>query len=529
MKKFSFYCLSVMVAYSVLMPCNTFAWSPIDIETALVVNAPKVNAKYMPALLRLYSETGFQPIWTSKEKLSNLLVLQDDIAKCRSIGLNDNDYFFDYILGFTARKLFLPNNTDSTNLDIKISEAAIHFYSDVRYGNERPTLQYEGVKLEPDIYYIGEVLAMHVADGTVYQMADAMSPINEQVCAVGESLKWIDYMLNRPYFEEVSISSLKTANNRNLTTKLQQLGLLQGINQPSDSLLETALQTARGIFNLSRQVVYKSELLKQLNVPLEYRYKQLCKSLNYYKWIHALSLTQHAIVVNTASQKMQVFYKGRNILGMKMILGKKSTPTPTFSSQIKNIIFFPYWHVPTSIALHEILPALQRNKNYLAASEIEVLNRNGRTINPLSINWQNISGKNLVYNFRQKNGYYNSLGIVKVDFYSPYGVYLHDTPGKALFLLDYRLFSHGCMRMENPLILARVLLSKHTDFVDSVGNTLPINIQEPIALVTDEKAAIIVWNNNAEADNDMKVVYYKNAYNPINKNRKNAAGLPIPY
>lgn len=493
------------------LPATSFAGPAADIESALLLNTPKVNAAYIPALVKLYSGTGFKRIWTSQETLPNLLMLQDDVAKCGSVGLNPNEYFFNGIQTFLDKKTPLDTGTDTADFDIKVSEAAIRFYTDVRYGNKEPKLSYQGVRFKPDAIYIAGVLTAHIHDRTIYQMADMVSPVNDQICTVAGELEWIDYMMNREYFEEVEISSLKAeTTNKNLLTKLHQLGLIRNLGVLNDSVVAAALQQARDKFNLTRQVRYQDELLRQLNAPLEYRYTQLCTSLNYYKRIYGFSFGQHVLVVNTASQRMQVFHKGEKILGMKMILGKKTTPTPTLSSKIKGLIFFPYWHIPQSIAGKEVIPAIRRNKDYLRTSETEVFNKSGKRVDPGSVNWHKANPPS--YTFRQKNGYYNALGILKIDFYSPFGVYLHDTPGKALFLLDYRLLSHGCMRMEEPLKLARLLLSKHTGFVDSVAHTLPRDIKEPVSFLTDEDAVVIVWNNNAEVGDDYKVVFYKDAY-----------------
>ncbi|MFZ9221066.1 MAG: L,D-transpeptidase family protein, partial [Sediminibacterium sp.] len=107
----------------------------------------------------------------------------------------------------------------------------------------------------------------------------------------------------------------------------------------------------------------------------------------------------------------------------------------------------------------------------------------------------------------------NSLGIIKLDFDNPYGIYLHDTPQKELFALNNRFFSHGCMRMEKPIEMAKYLLKNNRAALDSIDfencykNPKPINIQ------MTEKVNVIVWYHLIDFDDRSKIIYYRNIYN----------------
>jgi murein L,D-transpeptidase YcbB/YkuD len=113
--------------------------------------------------------------------------------------------------------------------------------------------------------------------------------------------------------------------------------------------------------------------------------------------------------------------------------------------------------VPPNIANNEYLPKLKRNPGVLSREHIRVFNAAGGEVDPYSVNWSALS--RMPFSLRQDSGGKNALGKVKFMFPNRFNVYLHDTPSKSLFNKDLRIFSHGCMRVQNPLDLAALLLA----------------------------------------------------------------------
>jgi murein L,D-transpeptidase YcbB/YkuD len=142
------------------------------------------------------------------------------------------------------------------------------------------------------------------------------------------------------------------------------------------------------------------------------------------------------IAVNIPEFKLHVFRNDSVLWTMNVVVGKAANKTVIFSGDLKYVVFSPYWNVPASILKKEVLPGIQRNKNYLASHHMEW---NGNSV-------------------RQKPGPWNSLGQVKFLFPNSYSIYLHDTPSKSLFNEDQRAFSHGCIRVAEPRKLAMYLL-----------------------------------------------------------------------
>jgi hypothetical protein len=141
----------------------------------------------------------------------------------------------------------------------------------------------------------------------------------------------------------------------------------------------------------------------------------------------------------------------------RIIVGKQTNPTPELESRISRIICHPYWKVPQSIANKEILPAQKSNRNYLSKNHYKIYKSGNLEVDPQSISW---SGKSsMPFTVIQQPGSFNSLGIIKFEFNNSYSVYVHDTPNKKLFNTVFRSYSHGCMRCENPIDLAKSILT----------------------------------------------------------------------
>jgi len=143
----------------------------------------------------------------------------------------------------------------------------------------------------------------------------------------------------------------------------------------------------------------------------------------------------------------------------RVVVGTAKNRTPTFSHVMDHVIVNPYWNVPTSIVAEEMLPEARRNRGYFSRGGYEVFARvRGRyqQINPYWVDWYRVGARAI--QVRQVPGDFNALGRIKFMFPNQHSVYLHDTPSKKLFQRDQRAFSHGCVRVENPLAFADAIL-----------------------------------------------------------------------
>ena len=166
--------------------------------------------------------------------------------------------------------------------------------------------------------------------------------------------------------------------------------------------------------------------------------------------------------VNVPDFTVNVF-KGQEIIHTtRTVVGKPSQQTPIFSDEIEYVIVNPAWNVPASITRNEMLPAARRNPGALSGYQVFALIKGRyRAVDPRRVNWRQIDARKI--QIRQPPGSRNALGKVKFMFPNRHSVYLHDTPSKSLFKRDYRAYSHGCIRVLNPMDFAEALLAEEAD------------------------------------------------------------------
>ena len=161
--------------------------------------------------------------------------------------------------------------------------------------------------------------------------------------------------------------------------------------------------------------------------------------------------------VNIPEFTVRVVKNGAVIHSERVVTGKHDTQTPIFSDMMRTVVFQPSWNVPESIKILELLPALRSGRNPIEGRGL-VMQRNGHDVNVWDVDWERQDIRN--FHIYQPPGDANVLGIVKFLFPNKHSVYLHDTPSKNLFNEKVRMFSHGCMRVRNPVQLAEVIMAE---------------------------------------------------------------------
>ena len=208
--------------------------------------------------------------------------------------------------------------------------------------------------------------------------------------------------------------------------------------------------------------------LRHLNTPAEFRLAQVDANMERRRWMPR-SLPEDRLEIDTGAATGALYRGGRIVHAFRVIPGSVKDPTPIFASRLNAIVLNPPWNVPDRIAREEILPKAARDPGYLARND-----------------YVRIGGR-----LQQQPGPKAALGLVKFDLVSPFGVYLHDTPGREAFRRRERHLSHGCMRVEFPQVLADLLLApqgrggKRMQADLATGATLRISLtrQEPLYVV----------------------------------------------
>lgn len=250
-----------------------------------------------------------------------------------------------------------------------------------------------------------------------------------------------------------------------------------------DSALAAAVRSFQGHHGLPRTGRADEATLKQLNVPVQERLRQIRLGLECWRWLPR-DLGRRHIRVNIPDYSLAAWEDGRPALSLKVVVGRKQDSTPVFSDRIVGVALNPPWHVPESIAEEEILPELRKDPAWLEARDMELLTNwssRGEVVDPDTIDWNAIEPGEFRFRIRQKPGDGSALGKIKFAMTNPFNIYLHDTPSKTYFSRHRRALSHGCVRVETPDRLAEWLLRPEWDrksitaeIAKGVPTTLPV-------------------------------------------------------
>lgn len=224
--------------------------------------------------------------------------------------------------------------------------------------------------------------------------------------------------------------------------------------------------------------------VNELNKPIAYRIRQLELNLERARQLPELKQGRH-LVVNIPDYSLYLVNDGVKVYESRVVVGKTKHKTPVLTSELTQLVLNPYWNIPKSISNNEILPKLLSDPNYLYRNNMKVLgtiNNQTQVINPETIDWTNIDFYNASLRIRQDPGAMNSLGKIKFIFPNNYNVYLHDTPARSLFARNQRALSHGCVRLEDPIGLAKILLSTTNHTSNDIDNLIQRNKRKSLKL-----------------------------------------------
>lgn len=236
--------------------------------------------------------------------------------------------------------------------------------------------------------------------------------------------------------------------------------------------------------------------------------RKLLANMEQWRWMPA-DLGELYVWVNIPEFMVRVVKNGEVIHAERVITGKTDTQTPIFSDSMETVVFHPFWGVPESIKVKELWPGLVRGGNSLARNGLR-LQRGGRDVDPASVDWTTADIRN--FHVYQPPGGGNVLGVVKFLFPNKHQVYMHDTPTKNLFNSTQRTFSHGCMRVRNPVRLAEVLLGEDKGWDAGRISGLIKGGPQNNEIALQKKVPVHVTYFTARADGEGKVQAFNDFY-----------------
>jgi murein L,D-transpeptidase YcbB/YkuD len=429
-------------------------------------------------LTRLYTASAYAPLWVdstdrpTRQAEDALEVLADAGAD----GLDPTAYA---TADLARRRSFLrgaasPGIREVAAFDLMLSGAMLRYFRHLHLGRVEPaTLGYR-LTVPADTHDFVALVRAAVAGNRVRETAAELAPPLAQYRGLRTVLARYRVLATRDDADRMpSLAILRpgdrraglSALHRRLVTVGDLDGRVPGPSDPEvfDGAIVDAVKRFQMRHGLEADGIVGVRTEAALRVPVRIRVRQIELALERLRWLPDVG-DRRLIVMNIPMFQLWAWDAippdGRPAFGMRAIVGRaRHTQTPILAQDMCHVIFRPYWNIPTSIVRNEILPLLNRQPDYLTRHQMEMVRGAGDAATPVP---DTVENRTLLghggLRLRQRPGLHNALGLVKFVFPNDADVYMHGTPAQELFGRDRRDFSHGCVRVEDPVALATWVL-----------------------------------------------------------------------
>jgi L,D-transpeptidase YcbB len=498
---------------------------------------------YQPSLQKFYEPTGYSPAWVqgtrpSSQALSMIALFTNAWTK----GLEPEDY--DASRWDARLRALQSSGAGVAVFDLALTVCVMRYVSDLRVGRINPQHFNFGLNVELKKYDLAQFLRYRLLPASdIAATLEGIEPAfagyqrTEQALMRYTELTNIDDREKLPAPAKPINPGQVYSGVPRLTRFLRLIGDLppDAAMSANPQLYDGAL--VEGVKRFQRRHGLDDDgrlgiaTVKQLNVPLSDRVRQLQLTLERWRWLPT-EFTSPPIVVNIPDFRLRaVDENNKVVMDMRVVVGKAiRTQTPVFSRDMTYVVLRPYWNVPPSILRGEIIPAIQRNRNYIADKHYEVTTHDGKIVTSGELSddvlAQLKAGKLAV---RQEPGPTNALGLVKLIFPNEHNVYLHSTPAPNLFSRSRRDFSHGCIRVEKPAELAAWVLRNNSGWTLQRVQQGMQHGSDNVTVSLAQRVPVFIVYGTAIAYENNEVHFYDDIYGHDAKlTQALAKGYPYP-
>ncbi|MCL2789552.1 MAG: L,D-transpeptidase family protein [Desulfobulbus sp.] len=459
-------------------------------------NDPVYASSY---LLDLYRKNQFNLLWDKQDNIAQLMAA---IVACAEEGLTPDDYHLKALTHY-SNELQGHEGTlmRKVEYDVLLSDALVLLGQHKRYGKvdpakveEKQNLATTAPRISPIDTYLN---AIHT--GTIRATLDNLSPHHPSYLNLKEALSQYKKYAAKEVWRSVPAGpSLKPGMVDHRVAAIRGRLAATGEYKPKgggeanlyDEQLQAAVKAFQARHHVEPDGVIGKSTVNAMNVSVTDRIDQIRVNLERTRWvIH--DMPSSSLIIDIAGFALQYYHNNQQVWDSKVMVGQPYHQTPVFRSAITYIVLNPTWTPTPDIVKGETVPSIVKDPDYLAKQRLRVYDSNGNEIDPHTIHWKQYQGRYLPYTLRQDPGSDNSLGLIKFLFPNPYHVYLHDTPSKSLFGRAQRAFSHGCIRVQNPLELGRLILANDPGNPTTVekmnqilasGKTTTVLLKQPLPI-----------------------------------------------
>ena len=493
---------------------------------------PKFKAQLLPAR-RFYRERGFKLGWFKDHKpVERVKTLQDIIAKAGNEGLNPKDYQVKDISQMLAELEKAQGDSVRRNAlerqaDIALTGTYMKWANDYYRGIANPHDKKDtSWMVKPNKIKLNKALLTFLGERKSRYNYYEFAPLHPEYDQLKQALAtyraqeraggWpaLPATLNlKPGAASPAVAALRkrlldSAGGADASTpasaaKTGAPAAAVPTAQVYDPELVQAVKLFQQDAGLKPTGIVSGETLKQLNVPIGSRIDQLILNMERWRWLPK-KFEPDYLLVNIPEYTLHVIEADKEAFNMRVIVGKVLHETPVFSDKMEYVVLAPYWNVPFSIIENELRSKLVANPNYLDRLDMEVVKGYGRkatAVDPASIDWANVTQSTFKYTLRRRPGPKNDLGDVKFIFPNSNDIYLHDTPHDELFSQSNRSFSHGCVRVSEPIKLATYLLRNRPEWDQAtILDTIATHREKYITLKKKLPVYLVYFTAWADAD-----------------------------
>jgi L,D-transpeptidase YcbB len=482
---------------------------------------------YRNWLQKFYEPTGFVPAWVQgAQPVPQARSLIEVFRAAGKKGLDPEDYDASR---WEERIRALQGSSSGSavaRFDVALTVCTMRYVSDLRIGRINPKHFAFGLSVEQKKYDLAQFVRERImATSQLQTVLDEVEPPfagyrrTEQALARYIELAHADDGEKLPNVSKAVDPGQSYAGVPRLVRFLRSVGDLPPDASPPGDTQTYSKALVGGVKRFQRRHGLDADgrlgasTVKQLNVPLQHRVLQLQLTLERWRWLPA-EFSALPIIVNIPDFRLRALDESNKVvMDMRVVVGKAMrTQTPVFTRDMTYVVLRPYWNVPPSILRSEVVPAIQRDRGYIARKNYEVTTIDGEVVTSGDVSdgvlTQLRAGKLAV---RQKPGPSNALGLVKLIFPNEHNVYLHSTPSQSLFSRSRRDFSHGCIRVEKPAELAAWALRTNPGWtpervqqgMQNGKDNVTVNLVKPVPVFIVYGTALAYENGEVHFSDDI--------------------------
>jgi L,D-transpeptidase YcbB len=477
---------------------------------ALLIRGVKLRRSQ--AVVHFFENRGFDPAWPLPAAGDSI---RKAITEAELDGLRPGDYHLAEIDTLLAARRSSSQVAPDDDLQIILTDAVAVLIDDLRYGKVKPvTLDKRwNVNSRAGAPPLEELVATVASARSPGEAIETLKPSHFIYLGLKDALGQLRTVAAAGGWPSIPAGpALKPAmSDRRVAAIRKRLAvtgeLTDGQSRETD-LYDDALVAAVKRFQEHHRLKADGAIgpatVQAMNVTADARVSEVRVNMERARWV-INGLHDSFVLVNLPAFKVYLIRNRVNVWESRTQIGREARQTPTFRADMRYLVFNPDWTVPPTILAQDVLAGMRKGENPVARKRLTILDRQNHVVDPASIDWASATPGNFPYTLRQPSGADNALGRVKFIFPNEHSIFLHDTPSRELFGPDQRTFSSGCIRVEDPLELAALLLDKQDrwsreriDAVIADGRTETVLLKDPLPVL------IVYWTVSVGASGELR-------------------------